>query len=165
MYDEETLQAFFHTESSPWWEVDESNNLFPGRLLRAFVPHTNLIPQVLIPDSRGNDPTQHQKVHYRIEDFSTASPPKRPKLPTAGTHNHPQENLFVYRAKKRPVLVISTGGATVPKAMRPSSKPKWQTSPTILVAPYYGSEQTGLRAGWHGALVERIQKCEYPQYM
>jgi hypothetical protein len=35
----------------------------------------------------------------------------------------------------------------------------------LLVAPYYGTEMNGLRAGWHGAIVDRIQKCEYPQYM
>ena len=75
------------------------------------------------------------------------------------------EKRFVYRAKKRPVVVISLGGPEVPKSLRPGTKPEWQTAPTMLVAPYYGSERNNLRAGWHGALVERIQRCEYPQYM
>ncbi|HEC99584.1 MAG TPA: hypothetical protein ENN18_04290 [Proteobacteria bacterium] len=53
----------------------------------------------------------------------------------------------------------------MPRDLRPGTKPKWQTNPTMLVAPYYGSELTNFRAGWHDALVERIQQCEYPQYM
>ncbi|MBM9515046.1 hypothetical protein [Desulfogranum marinum] len=86
-------------------------------------------------------------------------------MPTAGIHNFPGERSFVYRAKKRPVIVVSTGGPQLPKGLRPGTKPKWQTNPTMLVAPYYGSEENDSRAGWYGALVDRIQKCEYPQYM
>lgn len=164
MYEDYTLQSFFHSEASPWWTVDKSKDLCQGRLLKAFVPHTDLIPNVLIPESRG-EPTVHDNINYRIEDFSVANPPSKPKLPVAAAHDYPGERRFVYRAKKRPVVVVSLGGPDIPKNLRPGTKPKWQTAPTMLVAPYYGSEQTNLRAGWHGALVERIQRCEYPQYM
>ena len=164
MYDEGTLQSYFHSETSPWWTVNKSKELCQGRLLKAFVPHTDLIPNVLIPESRG-EATVHNKINYRIEEFSDTNPPRNPKLPVAALQDFPGERKFVYRAKKRPVVIISLGGPEVPKSLRPGTKPKWQTAPTMLVAPYYGSEKTDLRAGWHGTLVERIQRCEYPQYM
>lgn len=164
MYEDGTLQSFFHSETSPWWAVNKSKEPCQGRLLMAFVPHTDQIPNVLIPESRG-EATVHDRINYRIEDFSVANPPRNPKLPVAALQNFPGERHFVYRSKKRPVVVISLGGPEVPKSLRSGTKPKWQTAPTMLVAPYYGSEMTNLRAGWHGALVERIQRCEYPQYM
>jgi len=164
MYEDGTLQSFFHSEASPWWTVNKNKELCPGRLLMAFVPHTDLIPNVLIPESR-SEATVHNRINYRIEDFSVANPPPNPKLPTAALQDFPGERKFVYRAKKRPVVVVSLGGPEIPKDLRPGTKPKWQTAPTMLVAPYYGSEENDFRAGWHGALVERIQRCEYPQYM
>ena len=39
------------------------------------------------------------------------------------------------------------------------------TAPTILVAPYYGAPQTGIRGGWPGQLIERIKEAEYPQFL
>ena len=164
MYEDGSLQFFIHTETSPWWTINKNKELCRGRLLMAFVPHTDQIPNVLIPESRG-EATVHDRINYRIEDFSVANPPRKPKLPITAVHDFPGEKRFVYRAKKRPVVVISLGGPEVPKSLRPGTKPKWQTAPTMLVAPYYGSEMTNLRAGWHGALVERIQRCEYPQYI
>lgn len=34
-----------------------------------------------------------------------------------------------------------------------------------LVAPYYGVDRDGTRGGWKQAFVDRIRRCEYPQYM
>jgi len=42
--------------------------------------------------------------------------------------------------------------------------PKKLTSPTILVAPYYGGDQDGRRSGYPPELVERIRHAEYPQF-
>jgi len=106
MYEEGTLQSFFHSEKSPWWTISTSKELCRGRLLKAFVPHTDLIPNVLVAESRA-EPTVHDRVNYRIENFSIANPPRNPKLPVAALQNFPGERRFVYRAKKRPVLVIS----------------------------------------------------------
>jgi uncharacterized protein (TIGR02646 family) len=73
--------------------------------------------------------------------------------------------LTVHRSKARPALVVSTGGSDVPKVLRPSTTPKWQTAPTFLIAPFYGTERTEERAGWHPPFIERIRQCEYPQFM
>lgn len=71
---------------------------------------------------------------------------------------------MVLRAKKRPVLVLSTGGADVPKALRIGAA-RYQTNATIIAAPYYGADPGGSTGGWKPEFVARIRRCEYPQYM
>lgn len=85
-------------------------------------------------------------------------------MPVAALPSYPGEFRAVYRAKKRPVLVIGSGGVDIPKTLR-QGFPKWQTSPTILVAPFYGADKIGCRAGWPQKLIDRIQRCEYSQYL
>jgi hypothetical protein len=46
-----------------------------------------------------------------------------------------------------------------------SGKPKWQTAPPVLVAPYYGVDEGGKRAGFKSEFVSRIRRCDYPQFM
>jgi len=43
--------------------------------------------------------------------------------------------------------------------------PRKLTSPTILVAPYYGADKDRKRAGYNPQLVERIRHAEYPQFL
>jgi hypothetical protein len=43
--------------------------------------------------------------------------------------------------------------------------PRWQTAPTLLVAPYYGIDRGARRAGFPEPLVTRIRRCEYPQFV
>ena len=43
--------------------------------------------------------------------------------------------------------------------------PKYMTAPTILVAPHYGVDRNGSRAGYNREFVERIRHCEYPQFV
>jgi hypothetical protein len=33
------------------------------------------------------------------------------------------------------------------------------------VVPLYGTEQSDRRAGWHPPFLDRIRRCEYPQFM
>jgi hypothetical protein len=43
--------------------------------------------------------------------------------------------------------------------------PRKLTSPTLIVAPYYGADQDGRRAGYNSELVNRIRHAEYPQFI
>ena len=43
-------------------------------------------------------------------------------------------------------------------------KPSWHTNPTILVAPYYSAVKKGV-SKWYEPFVDRIKRCEYPQYL
>ncbi len=61
-------------------------------------------------------------------------------------------------------MVLGEGGFTLPKDLT-QGRPGWQVSPTILVAPYYSTEQDGKRAGFPPLFLDRIRRCEYPQFM
>ena len=85
-------------------------------------------------------------------------------LPVAAAPSYPGEVYAVYRAKKRPAVVLSTGGTEVPSALRAGSA-RWQSAPSLLVIPSYGAMPDGTRAGWPSEFVRRIQICEFPQYV
>jgi len=158
MYPDDCLQALF----DDWWVEDENHDYSTGRLLWAFVPHVDQVPFALIPEGR-DEPTNHSTAKYLIKPIQIQKPSRGPLLPVAALPNYPGEVRTVYRAKKRPVLVIGSGSKEVSKELR-RGYPKWQTSPTILVAPYYGIENTHKRSGWPKKLIERVRRCEYPQY-
>ena len=65
----------------------------------------------------------------------------------------------MYRAKKRPMLVLSGSGSPVEAALRVGAA-RHQTNPTILAAPYYSCESR-----WNKEFVARIMRCSYSQYM
>ena len=41
----------------------------------------------------------------------------------------------------------------------------YQTSPTMIVAPFFGADADGSRGGYRPELVERIRHAEYPQFV
>lgn len=70
----------------------------------------------------------------------------------------------VYKAKKRSCLIIFEGGMAVEKSLT-AGKPKSQTAPTLLVAPYYGADEGRARVGYKPEFTKRVRCCEYPQFM
>ncbi len=118
---------------------------------------------VLIIEDR-TEATEHASANYRVEPLRTGSPPRDPRLPVAALPLESGDTRIVQRAKRRPVIVLSMGGPEVPSSLR-VGEARWQTSATILVAPYYGVDRDGTRGGWKQGFVDRIRRCEYPQYM
>ncbi len=159
MYPKDTIQAYV----DPWWEIDETPGLKRGRLIRGFLPHVSQVPMVLTPIGR-SDPTNHERIDYRIEPLKAVKYPKLPCLPVAALPLFEGEVLSVYKAKKRPLLVVSIGGPEIPKAITKGS-PKWQTLPAMLVAPFYGAVFDGKRAGFNEEFVQKVRRCKYPQYL
>lgn len=148
---------------SPWWVEEESKNLRRGRLIWAFLPHVDQIPYTLIPMGR-IQATAHKEVTVRIEPLRIKQPQPHITLPVAGMPSYPREVRIVQRAKRRPCLIVGEGGFPVPKEMT-RGRPGWQVSPTILVAPYHGAEQDGTRAGFPPPFLDRVRRCEFPQFM
>ena len=60
-------------------------------------------------------------------------------------------------------IVLGSDVPTVDDKLR-LDMPKRSTAQTVLVAPYYGSDRDGKRAGYNLELVERIRHVEYPQF-
>ncbi len=148
---------------SPWWIEAESADLQRGRLIRAFLTHVDQIPYTLIPIGRAQA-TEHREVTVRIEPLRIKQSQHNITLPVAGMPPYPGEVRIVQRAKRRPALILGEGGFLLPKEMT-QGRPGWQVSPTILVAPYYGGEQDGTRAGFPPPFLDRVRRCEFPQFM
>lgn len=160
---DDSLQKYFDNES--WWEKTNNKQLSPGRLIWAFVPHVDVLPKSLLSTGRAEDEaTNHSKASYRITDLRINNPSQRTALPAAILPYYHGECYTVHRSKKRPVLLLGDGSPEIPKTLRSSMKPSWHTNPTILVAPYYGVLKKGF-SKWYEPFVERIKKCEYPQYV
>lgn len=103
-------------------------------------------PYRLIPESRGDDPRQHSRAEFRIETFRIGDPPKGiGTLPVAAFPIREGETYLVQRGKRRPAVVVSTGGLPVSKDLRPGRE-HWQSARSILVAPFYGADPGS--TGW-----------------
>jgi len=159
-YPDDSVQAYV----SPWWEKADDRELTRGRLIWAFLPLVDHQQYVLVATGR-QDPTEHGGAHYRVEALDVRNPPRGAEdLPVAALPNHPRSVRALYLAKRRPALVIATPGPGVERRFR-RGFPSYQTAKTMLVAPYYGADQDGTRAGWPPALVQRIRWGEYPNYI
>ncbi|MCP4112151.1 MAG: hypothetical protein GY749_42590 [Desulfobacteraceae bacterium] len=160
MYNEDCLQALLDT----WWESDENEEYKRGRLIRAFIPHVDQIPYSLIPTGR-EKPTEHNAATVRLVPLNPVKANKLPKLPVAAIPQYSGEIRAVYRAKKRPAVILCSGGAKTDRSLT-LNKAKWQTNRTVIVAPYYGADEgKEKRSGFSPVFIDRIKRCEYPQYM
>jgi len=158
-YADDTIQAYV----SPWWITDNKRDYRRGRLIKAHLPHVHQVPFTLIPTGRGDDPTDHSKIRYTMKELKLLDKNERSLLPAAALVVPEGENILAYRAKKRPALIISSGGDEISDSLR-RGQPMWQTTPTILVIPYYGVALNGKRAGFPEEFVQRVKKAEYPNF-
>lgn len=152
----------FQSLIDPWWKTTQDREIRRGHLVWAFVPYVSQIPYELVPEGRGNA-TNHSIANYRVEPMDLTRTTTAAALPVAGLPLNPGERYGAYRGKVRPVLVLSEGGSEVPKEHK-SRGASWQTALTLLVAPYYGVEGGASRGGFKQSFVDRIRRCEYPQY-
>jgi len=146
-----------------WWENCGKSELKRGALIEAFVPHVDQIPNTLVPVGR-KEADVHSKAIIEIAPLRISAPRSKETLPVAALSLPKDEVWTAYRAKKRPCLVIGTKQPPVDDAFR-RDMPKKLTSPTLIVAPYYGADQDGSRAGYNPELVKRFRHAEYPQFM
>ncbi len=159
MYPEHSVQNLLGS----WWQKDQNKDYRRGRLIEAYVPHMDQIPNELIPKGRVES-TSHEKALFEIAPLRVNQLNRNPSLPVAALPVNPGEKHAVYRAKRRPLLILSEGGGEIPSHLK-LGKPKWQTAPTILAAPYYGITYGNKRAGFNPGFIERVKQCEYPHYV
>ena len=149
--------------ADPWWVPCDQGDTSPGALLNAFIPHVDQIPHTMTPVGREN-PEEHKTALVRIEPLAIKGSRPKPQLPVAALTLDKGELWTIYKAKKRPCLVVGQSTVQVDEAAR-RDMPKKATSPTLLVAPYYGADKDGSRAGYNEALLQRIRHAEYSQFM
>src|SRR4030043_1776828 len=110
-YADDTIQAYV----SPWWITDNKRDFRRGRLIKAFLPHVHQVPFTLIPIGRGQDPTDHTKIRYTMKELKLLDKNDLSLLPAAALVVPEGEKILAYRGKKRPALIISTGGEEIPR--------------------------------------------------
>jgi hypothetical protein len=160
MYPDESLQAFI--EPDPWWEPTESIEYGRGRLIKAFLPHVDQNPYIAIPIGR-SEPAEHREATVKFVPLDIRQAIRYPNLPVAALPQFPAERWGVYRIKKRPALILGSGGSKIDNNLT-AGKAKWQTNRTVIVAPYYGVDEGEKRSGFNPVFVDRIRRCEYPQF-
>jgi hypothetical protein len=160
-YPEKSIQNVL--SPTPWWIKDTSNELHRGRLLWAFIPFIDQIPYTITPKGR-TQADIHDRAEMIIEPLKIKQTRTQANLPVAGMPIYQGEVRIILRAKKRPVLILSEGGDPIPKSLT-VGRPKSQTTPTILIAPFVGVDQDGTRAGYPPDFVEHVRCCEYPQFI
>lgn len=160
-YPDDSLQSSILPD--PWWIEVDKISYQRGRLVKVFAPHIDQQPFSLIPIGR-TAATVHNQAHIKIVPLNVRELIRYPKLPVAGFPQYDDEIRIVYRAKKRPALIVSRGGPAIKNNLT-ENKAKWQTAPTILVAPFYGADEGPKRSGFKPSFIERIRRCEYPQFM
>src|SRR5262245_15321650 len=130
------IVSSLHELVDPWWVECAEHPVQRGQLIHAFVPHVGLTPYVLDADGRA-EATSHERARFKIRPLRIKERRSRPQLPVAALPQFPNEVWSAFRAKVRPCLVVCAGGSEIPDTLRPKSSPRWQSAPTILVAPYY----------------------------
>jgi hypothetical protein len=158
-FPDDSVQNFFDS----WWVGCGKKELKRGALIYAFVPHVDQIPHTLIPIGR-KEAEKHNEAKIEIAPLRINAPRQREALPVAALSLHEGELWVAYRAKKRPCLLIGAKHTQVDNSLR-RDMPKTLTSPTLIVAPYYGVDRDGKRAGYNVKLINRIRHAEYPQFM
>lgn len=160
MFPDDSVQAIINP--SPWWEKTKVKNLERGCLLYAFVPHVDQVPYTVKPIGR-SQAERHDSAKLDIAPLRMKDRRTKEDLPVAAMTLHDGELWAAYRAKKRPCLVLGNNVPTVDDSLK-RGMPKRSTAPVVLVAPYYGVDRDGTRAGYKPELVERIRHAEYPQF-
>lgn len=146
--------------STGWWirkAATEAARPERWDLLVALVPYFGETPYRLQEISRATD-REHTKVDYQVAEYDITATYPKPELPVAAF----PEPQYQFSGKVRPVLVVGHVHKCLSGKERGSAK--WQTKPTLAVAPYYGAEANGDRGGWPTPFVDRIRRAYYPQY-
>ena len=160
MFPDDSIQSII--VPSPWWEKSEGKNLERGSLVYASVPHVDQVPYTVKPIAR-SEPERHDKAILDIAPLRMKARRTKEDLPVAAMTLFDGELWTAYRAKKRPCLVLGANLPIVDNSLR-REMPKKSTAPVVLVAPYYGVDRDGNRAGYNPELVERTRHAEYPQF-
>jgi len=158
MYPEESVQNL----CSSWWEEDDGKTICPGRLCRSFVPYVTQTPLTLIPEGRPNS-IEHNIAEASLEQMRIGQRRRLNLLPVAALPLNAGELYAVYKAKRRPCLILGDSWKELDQKLA-KGRPIFQKTPVVTVAPFFGVEQDGSRAGFPPLFVERIRGLMYPQF-
>lgn len=147
-----------------WWEPQDPKRITRGSLLRALVPYHYGSPTRLEAERQPRTPGDHERVQFSLKPFTVSTAPPAQKLPVAAIPHWDDVSWKIAAVKPRPVIVIAQTQVKVDAALRKGS-PNYQHQDCFLVAPYFGADQNGARAGFRPELVDKIRHCTYPHLL
>jgi hypothetical protein len=78
--------------------------------------------------------------------------------------HYPEVSWRLGAVKSRPVIVLAQTQVKVEQALR-QGQPSYQHTDCFLVAPYFGADKNGHRAGFRPELIEKVRHCTYPHLL
>ncbi|SDP75882.1 hypothetical protein [Desulforhopalus singaporensis] len=163
-YPLDSIQSLLSELAITWWEESPGNDIQRGDLVSAFIPHVDQFPFGVKPSGRPIADSHNMGV-LDVQAMRVGAPiGRRSNLPVAAMTLHKGEWWSAYRAKIRPCIVIAEPGDEVLKKLR-KDMPRNSTAPTLLVAPYYGVDKDGSRAGYNPRFVDAVRHAEFKQFM
>lgn len=163
MYPDDCVQSVI-ANPDQWWVENADGKLRRGSLIFAFAPHVDQTPYGFEPIGR-NKADEHSEARLKVSPLKVDQPLKQTELPVAAMPLYGNEIWVANRAKVRPCLVLGSIDSPVVDARLSRGMPNHLTAPTLLVAPHYGVDKDGTRAGYNSQFVERVRHCEYPQFV
>lgn len=144
-----------------WWTTDKTKDYRPGRLVHTWVPYIDVVPQQLRPVGRV-DPHGHAQAEAEMIPFRISQRHPPPSVPVAGLTLRDGEYAVVQKGKVRPALVIRAQPAAPPAA---AGDAKWLHVASLLVAPFFGADRDGMRAGVAPDLLDQVRWLKWPQFL
>lgn len=137
----------------------------PGQFCHIVVPQLTPIPRIL--DVERNTPTEHEKVKFDIRnanfnDFRL----KDRVLPIKYLNLRSHEELLIYKAKRRPGIILSSCTDTFPEIMpllKQAGKRHLQED-SLFVIPLYSISRPNHQAGFPPQQVALIKCLKYRQF-
>lgn len=147
-----------------WWQTTTpGDSPRRGDLIRVMVPFKFGLPSRIVAKRREDQPGDHESVEFEVQQFSFDSKPPRERLPIAGLPHMEDGAYQLTPFKKRPALVLASAADPLDQKLT-NGLAGYQKTPCFLVAPYYGVDKNGSRAGYPEPLVRAIRNCTYPHY-
>jgi hypothetical protein len=132
-----------------------------------WVPIVNLdgIPRLL--EVERADPTEHYATRFLIRNMGEKDFKKKNRLPIKKLSLRETEELIIYRAKKRPAIIIAMGNTCfddITLLLKSSGKTHLQQANCLFILPLYGIETEDHEGGFPAAMVARIKALMYQQF-
>lgn len=160
-YPLDAIQSYFTSETEQWWvKKPKASEALPERwdLLVSLVPQLGEVPYRAYLTRLEPENHIHLKAEVTAFHIDHHKPAQDSDLPAAAF----PDGAFIYGGKVRPVLVVSHVHQSPNRVLRGSARAV--TKPSFLVAPYYGAEPDGTRAGFPHEFITRIRQAHYSQF-
>ena len=159
-----SIMSYF--SDGKFYEEIEKKSFCIGQLCWVPIPILNKIPKIL--DLERSKPTSHDSVNFVLRDANKSDDfRKRDRsLPIKYLQLQSDEELLVYRAKKRPSVIVASGMDILP-SFEPLLKHKGKRhlqENSLFVIPVYSICREDYGSGFIKEMIPLIERLVYRQF-